>query len=479
MAPTSLTVFCIIFLTMAGGVLSQPGPHPLNRTLIVTSILEEPYMMMRNSHQPLVGNDRYEGFIADLLIKVMHICRLDYVIKPVTDGSYGSKRHNGTWNGMVGELIRKEADMSAAPLTVTSLRERVVDFSYPFMHSGITGIMKRPRREPITRSPFFMFFPFSWSIWLLMLVAFLVVWLLLWLYSRLLPGTDGKMKQTESPCKRTVGGMLDGCWMAYKSFLLQGVDGDPWPGSLAARVLVATWMSFLLLSFSLYTVGLVHALRVAGRNIGQSIKSVEDLTKQTEIQYGTIEAGSTKSFFRTSQFAVYERMWSFMDSQVPTAFVMSSKEGIERVKQGDYVFFTQSTTVEYIVHRDCELMQLGGLLDSRGFGFAFPLNSPYKEIVNLAIIDLHDNGDLEKLYKKWWHQTLCVGDVSVEEETECQYRPYGTNLRLFTGPSIILAVGVVSSLLLAAIQVAIAKLKPSRPEPDIQQLEEDTPPTDV
>lgn len=38
---------------------------------------------------------------------------------------------SGFWDGMVGELIRGEADMVIAPLTILSLRERVVDFTKP------------------------------------------------------------------------------------------------------------------------------------------------------------------------------------------------------------------------------------------------------------------------------------------------------------------------------------------------------------
>ena len=34
------------------------------------------------------------------------IVGFDYVIKPVKDGKYGSQLSNGSWNGMIGELLR-------------------------------------------------------------------------------------------------------------------------------------------------------------------------------------------------------------------------------------------------------------------------------------------------------------------------------------------------------------------------------------
>ena len=47
---------------------------------------------------------------------------------------------------------------------------------------------------------------------------------------------------------------------------------------------------------------------------------------------------------------------------------------IDRVarENGKYAFLMESTTVEYIVERQCDLTQIGGLLDSKGYGIALP-----------------------------------------------------------------------------------------------------------
>lgn len=63
-----------------------------------------------------------------------------------------------------------------------------------------------------------------------------------------------------------------------------------------------------------------------------------------------------------------------MESSKPSVFVKNNDEGKDRVKKGDYAFFMESTTLEYITERDCELAQVGGLLDSKGYGIALPLS---------------------------------------------------------------------------------------------------------
>ena len=55
-------------------------------------------------------------------------------------------------------------------------------------------------------------------------------------------------------------------------------------------------------------------------------------------------------------------------------FTKSNREGIERVlrESGDYAFMMESTNAEYVVERMCELTQIGGLLDNKGYGVGLP-----------------------------------------------------------------------------------------------------------
>lgn len=37
---------------------------------------------------------------------------------------------------------------------------------------------------------------------------------------------------------------------------------------------------------------------------------------------------------------------------------------------GSYAFLMESTSIEYVIERNCELTQIGGMLDSKGYGIA-------------------------------------------------------------------------------------------------------------
>ena len=66
----------------------------------------------------------------------------DYALKRVKDGQWGGIV-NGSWNGLVAELIRHETDLVMTSLKINSARESVIDFSVPFLETGITILVSK------------------------------------------------------------------------------------------------------------------------------------------------------------------------------------------------------------------------------------------------------------------------------------------------------------------------------------------------
>ena len=126
-------------------------------------------------------------------------------------------------------------------------------------------------------------------------------------------------------------------------------------------------------------------------------------------------------------------MWAYMD-QNQNVFTKSNKEGVERVlrEEGAYAFMMESTVVDYVVERQCELTQVGGLLDNKGYGIGLPpsklqdsqiliklsdicihLDSPYRTPMTNAILQLQEGGRLHLLKEKWWKRMRGGGQCEV------------------------------------------------------------------
>lgn len=168
-------------------------------------------------------------------------------------------------------------------------------------------------------------------------------------------------------------------------------------------------------------------------------------------------------------------MWQFMESQ-PNVFVNSSREGIDRVSSSDYAYLMESSMLEYAVERNCELTQIGGLLDSKGYGLGLPKGeymnigyclyadfkgSPYRELISTAILRLQEKTVLTDLKEKWWKKRRGGGKCSGEEsKSSTAYSELG--LQNVGGVFVMLVAGLCTAVLLAIVEFVLNSKKVAR-----------------
>ncbi|RUS71366.1 hypothetical protein EGW08_020875, partial [Elysia chlorotica] len=159
-------------LTWPGGASTPPKGKPEKYTLRVVTWKEDPqvkYTELRNVTEPgespcdanslpckiyqrnasnvRVSNQTRDvcctGLCIDLLKKLGEMLHFDVNLTEVDEGAYGSPLNDNRteWNGMLGKLVDGEADMAMGALSITPQRLEVVDFSVPFLQTGITIIV--------------------------------------------------------------------------------------------------------------------------------------------------------------------------------------------------------------------------------------------------------------------------------------------------------------------------------------------------
>lgn len=459
-----------------------------NRTLVVSTILNTPFMMLKEGSEELRGNDRYEGYSADLIKLIAKILRFNYTIKEADDGKYGRfDEETGSWNGMIGELQNQKADMVVADITITSEREKVVDFTVPFMNLGITILHRKPTRK--TPNPFSFLSPFVTDLWLYILTAYIVVSLLLFAISRFSPcerpvlrrdppNDESGQNSPKLTCtgnqQRSIGTqanleagerftLMNSFWFVLAALLGQRGGVHLFPSAFSTRLVAAMWWFFSLILISSYTANLAAFLTV--EQLESPIESVEDLVSQRRVRYGAVAGGSTEAFLRDSDSDIYDRIWNYMDRN-KNALTRSTREGVERVikEGGNYAFFMESTAVEYVVERRCELRQVGGLLDNKGYGIGLPPGSPYRSPVSRALLQLQEKGTLRKLKKKWWE---AFGGGQCLHWPDCGIAPL--TMENISGMFLVLVCGVCVACVAAGVELAWTRRATGHTGPQLQE----------
>ncbi|KAL1466354.1 hypothetical protein MTO96_042791, partial [Rhipicephalus appendiculatus] len=257
-------------------------------------------MLKKDAHLR-TGNDRFEGFAVDLMDALAQKIGFQYEMHLVKDNAYGSNA-SGEWNGMIRELIDREADMAIVDLTITYLRAQVVDFTMPFMKTGISILFRKPLLD---NPPLFSFLlPFSVDVWLYMLTAYLALSLWYGFLGRFSPfenrfalgfaspGTDTPQWDPEEMEKEL--DITNRFWFAIGSLMQQGSDLNP--SAVSTRIIASIWWFFTLIMISSYTANLAAFL--TAQRMTSPIENAHDLAKQTSIDYGCLLSGSTKAFFQ-------------------------------------------------------------------------------------------------------------------------------------------------------------------------------------
>ncbi|TKS82294.1 Glutamate receptor ionotropic, kainate 5 [Collichthys lucidus] len=347
--------------------------------------------------------------------------------------------------------LRMKADLAVAGFTITSEREKVIDFSKPFMTLGISILY----RVQLGRKPGYFSFldPFSPAVWLFMLLAYLAVSCVLFLAARsfLYLYFPARLSPYEwynpHPCLRERRDMLENqytlgnsLWFPVGGFMQQG--SEIMPRALSTRCVSGVWWAFTLIIISSYTANLAAFLTVQRMEV--PIESPDDLADQTNIEYGTIHGGSTMTFFMNSRYQTYQRMWNYMNSKQPSVFVKSTEEGIARVVNSKYAFLMESTMNEYHRGLNCNLTQIGGLLDTKGYGIGMPLGSPFRDEITLAILQLQENNRLEILKRRWWEGGQCP-----KEE---DHRAKGLGMENIGGIFVVLICGLIIAVFVAIME---------------------------
>nr|XP_020664807.1 glutamate receptor ionotropic, NMDA 1 [Pogona vitticeps] len=388
------------------------------------------------------------GFCIDLLIKLAKTMNFTYEVHLVADGKFGTQeRVNNSnkkeWNGMMGELLSGQADMIVAPLTINNERAQYIEFSKPFKYQGLTILVKKE----IPRSTLDSFMqPFQSTLWLLVGLSVHVVAVMLYLLDRFSP--FGRFKVNSEEEEEDALTLSSAMWFSWGVLLNSGI-GEGAPRSFSARILGMVWAGFAMIIVASYTANLAAFLvldrpeeRITGIN-DPRLRNPSD-----KFIYATVKQSSVDIYFRRQ--VELSTMYRHMEKHN----YESAAEAIQAVRDNKlHAFIWDSAVLEFEASQKCDLVTTGELFFRSGFGIGMRKDSPWKQNVSLAILNLHENGFMEELDKTW---------VRYQECDSRSNAPATLTFENMAGVFMLVAGGIVAGIFLIFIEIAYKRHKDAR-----------------
>lgn len=113
------------------------------------------------------------------------------------------------------------ADLAVAPLTITSERQEVVDFSKPFMDVGISIMIKKPEKKKPGVFSFMQ--PFTLKVWLSLVLSYFSVGIGIFFVSRF-SGVEWRRNRYSGRMEYNSFNLANSLWFAMGAMMLQGSD---------------------------------------------------------------------------------------------------------------------------------------------------------------------------------------------------------------------------------------------------------------
>ncbi|CAD5120047.1 DgyrCDS8629 [Dimorphilus gyrociliatus] len=350
---------------------------------------------------------------------------------------------NGTYNGAMGMIYRKEADIGVGAFTVTAQRLKAVDFLSVTQTEALTILMKRP--NPQLLSSVFFTQTFKIEVWMCFISSVTLSFVALLFFSKYNLKEEGfglRVKSFDEDYS-----LFRHCfWYAFGAAINQG-GILPSVGKTSVRALVGSmWLTWIMIT-AIYTGNLVAIMSV--RKYKLPVNNLEDAVSNKDFKLIILGNSGHETIFKTADSGVFKKAWEKIIQDPQENIVPDLKTGIEKAKQENTGYISTRSVVNLVSHLDCELTTTDEKYDflPNGVTFAVQKGWGYQNLFNKILLEI----SLEPgLNEKWLRTYNLTQNPSCKDSDSTESN--AIDLATYSGSFYIIAIGFGLALLSITIE---------------------------
>ncbi|XP_038900846.1 glutamate receptor 3.4-like [Benincasa hispida] len=340
----------------------------------------------RVSYKAFVSKDKnppgVKGYCIDVFEAAINL--LPYPV-PHTYILYGDGKDTPEYSNLVYEVSQNKYDAAVGDITIVTNRTKIVDFTQPFMESGLVVVTVVKEEKS---SPWAFLRPFTVQMWAVTAIFFIFVGAVVWILEH------RNNEEFRGPPRQQ---LITIFWFSFSTMFFSHKENTV---STLGRLVLIIWLFVVLIINSSYTASLTSILTV--QQLTSKIEGIDSLISNTDA-IGVQEGSFALNYLINELNIAASRIIKLKNQE----------EYIDALKRGSgnggvAAIVDELPYVElFLAGTNCIFRTVGQEFTKSGWGFAFQRDSPLAVDLSTAILQLSENGDLQKIHDKWLPRTEC------------------------------------------------------------------------
>ncbi|XP_069684881.1 probable glutamate receptor [Periplaneta americana] len=388
------------------------------------------------------GNEPIEihGFCAELIKMLQH--RMNFKMKYYVpeEPTFGTRREDGTWSGLMGEVTSGRADIGLNLFMVTAKRAAAIEYFPPIFNTKMILHIKLPGLEDSDMND--LVSEFTPDLWVASMVTFVLITLLLtaswWIGVKFNISQETESLELRYTWLHTVG------FITQKSIEMS-------PVSLSCGIIYLMGYLLALVLFVAYGAILISFLTISPFNI--PFTDFEGFLRDGTYALGVVRNSEREAYFKNSNEELLKKIYKKLIEPYSYKTPKKDKDGLRQVCfDNKYSYFCTQVTRRGLERTlPCVIIEIPHAYFYTTVTMIMQRSSPYKRFFTYHLQEIKRTGMLKRINMKIWrkNQDNLNNILSVSLNT----------VGIFY---VILAAGAVISILLLFLEIAINRFQEQR-----------------
>nr|WGC55096.1 ionotropic receptor 4 [Psyttalia incisi] len=306
---------------------------------------------------------------------------------------------NGSFNGIIGDMVKGIVDFGATPFQLKIERIGVIEYTVQGWLVRTLLLFRHPKKNNLS-NPFLK--PLEMRVWYWIIIFGIALWSALYLAVKV----ENKYSSQELANTINTHPASETMLITTAAICQQGLSDGP--RCISGRIAFLTLFLWALMLYQFYSASIVGSLLSGSPMWITTLQDVVD----SDLEVGVEDIAYNRDFFATTTDPVAQALYDkkiAINKKRKREPYYSVEEGIKRIQKGGFAFQVDVATAYKFIEESfnddeiCDLMEIQ-LIPPKHTATATAIHSPFEKMVTYGLRKVMERGTPRRLLNIWLHR---------------------------------------------------------------------------